>query len=69
MFKAIGATISAPLTAQITHTTGRSRTPVPLRTGSSVAGDPCALPQENKDGALGEDKEGTSPSVLSDLPA
>jgi hypothetical protein len=31
--------------------------------------DLCALPQENKDGALGEDKEGTSPSVLSDLPA
>jgi hypothetical protein len=31
--------------------------------------DRCALLQGKRDGALGEDKEGTSPSVLSDLPA
>lgn len=31
--------------------------------------DRCAVPQTNKDGAPGEDKEGTSPLVLSDLPA
>jgi hypothetical protein len=56
-----------------THFTSRperSRGPTFVRDPAILLrGDRCALLQGKRDGALGEDKEGTSPSVLSDLPA